>query len=57
VAWVASHQQSDTPVNRWNAEVDELARLAPLQSTQITENSEHLLEWLHIKWKHSGIND
>ena len=25
VAWIASHQQSDTPVNRWNAEVDELA--------------------------------
>ena len=28
-----------------------------LQSTQITENFEHLLEWLHIKWKQSGIND
>jgi len=57
VAWVASHQQSDTPVNQWNDEVDELARLAPLQSTQITENWEHSLERLHIKRKHSGIND
>jgi len=28
-----------------------------LQSTQIIENLEHLLEWLHIKWKHSGKND
>jgi len=57
VAWAASHQQSDTLVNRWNAEVDELVRLAPLPSTQIIENWEHLSEWLHIKRKHSGIND
>jgi len=57
VVWVASHQQSDTAVNGWKAEVDELAQLAPLQSTQITENWEHLLEWLHIKRKYSGIND
>ena len=57
IAWVTSHQQSDTPACRWNTEDDELARLASLQTTQIRENWAHLLEWLHVKWKPSGIND
>ena len=57
VAWVASHQPDDAPVSQWNAKVDELARLALLQSTQIVENWEHLLEWLHVKRQHSGVKD
>ena len=55
--WVASHQQDDSPASQWNGKADELAQLAPLQNAQIAEDWERLLEWLHVKRKHSGAKD
>ncbi|XP_074713432.1 uncharacterized protein LOC141938585, partial [Strix uralensis] len=57
VGWVASHQVDGGSAGEWNNKADELARLAPVQKDQITEDWERLLEWLHIKRKHTGAKD
>ncbi|XP_069664901.1 uncharacterized protein [Haliaeetus albicilla] len=54
VGWVASHQVDGGLAGEWNNKADELARLAPVQKDQITEDWDRLLEWLHIKRKHTG---
>ena len=55
IAWVASHQSAGDLTSQWNNKVDELSHLAPLQNEPITENSERLPEWLHVK--HTGSKD
>lgn len=57
VGWVASHQVDGGSAGEWNNKADELARLAPVQKDQITEDWDRLLEWLYIKRKHMGAKD
>ena len=57
VGWVASHQTGEDLSGHWNNRVDELARLAPLQSDPVAEDWERLLEWLHLKRGHTGAQD
>ncbi|MCQ4187517.1 hypothetical protein FK515_28425, partial [Klebsiella pneumoniae] len=57
VGWVASHQADGGSAGKWNNRADELARLAPVQKDQVTEDWDRLLEWLHVKRKHTGAKD
>jgi len=57
IAWLASHQSGGDLTSQWNNKVDEQSHLAPLQNEPITENSERLPEWLHVKRRHTGSKD
>lgn len=54
VHWAAAHQKDKQHASQWNNLVDDMARIATID---VVKDWNRLLEWLHVKWHHSGSKD